>query len=134
MPQGLWKPCFKQGCPNLTREKYCAAHARLEEAERRVRAERYNKTARNADSQRLYESPAWRKLRAIYLKRNPLCERCYAEGRITPAVICDHKVEIKDGGARLDPDNLQSLCHAHHNKKTAAERAKRNENGGNDNG
>ncbi|MDR3318529.1 MAG: HNH endonuclease [Clostridiales bacterium] len=126
MPQKMLRPCYKQGCPNLTREKYCAAHAHLEEAEKRERAERYNKTARNADSQRLYESPEWRKLRAVYLKRNPLCERCYAEGRITPAVICDHKVEIKDGGAKLDMENITALCRGCHNKKTAAEKQKRN--------
>ena len=127
MPQKMLKPCFKQGCPNLTREKYCAKHAHLEEADRRATQAFYNKTARDPEAQRLYESPEWRRLRAIYFKRNPLCEVCYAEGRITPAVICDHKVEIKDGGAKLDIENVTAMCRACHNKKTASERAKRND-------
>jgi 5-methylcytosine-specific restriction protein A len=127
MPQGLWKPCAKAGCPNLTHGRYCEVHAELEEREKRERAERYNKFDRDKDGQKLYESPAWRRLRAIYLKRNPLCEVCYAEGRITPAVICDHRVEIKDGGAKLDMANITAMCYACHNKKTAIERAKRND-------
>jgi 5-methylcytosine-specific restriction protein A len=118
----------------LTREKYCAVHAHLEEKEKRERQARYNRETRDAEAQRLYESPEWRRLRALYIKRNPLCERCFADGRrITPAAIVDHRVEIKDGGGRLDPENLTSLCRACHNKKTALERAKRNGNGGNGN-
>jgi 5-methylcytosine-specific restriction protein A len=128
MPQKMLHPCFKQGCPNLTREKYCEAHAHLAEADKRARQEYYNTAVRDPEAQRFYESHAWRRLRAIYLKRNPLCEACYAEGRITPAVICDHKIEIKDGGARLDMANVTALCRSCHNKKTAQERTKRNDN------
>jgi 5-methylcytosine-specific restriction protein A len=127
MPQKMLRPCFKQGCPNLTREKYCEAHAHLEAEEKRERTERYNRNARDPEMQKLYESADWRRLRAIYLKRNPLCEVCYAKSRIMPAVICDHKVEIKDGGAKLDMENVTAMCPSCHNKKTAQERAKRNE-------
>jgi 5-methylcytosine-specific restriction endonuclease McrA len=40
-------------------------------------------------------------------------------------VIADHIVERKDGGADLDPNNIELLCHAHHQKKTALARARR---------
>lgn len=33
--------------------------------------------------------------------------------------VLDHIIELKDGGAPFDEDNVQSLCHRHHNKKTA---------------
>lgn len=135
MPKGMWKQCHVPGCPGLTRQgKYCEKHAHLEDAERRERASRYNKTARDIGSQKLYDSAEWRKLREIHIRRNPLCESCLENGRITPAVIVDHKVEIKDGGGRLDPDNLQSLCRSCHNKKTAQERAKRKDTGDKVNG
>lgn len=38
MPERPWRPCHAFGCPPLTREKYCPAHAglaRQEEAARR---------------------------------------------------------------------------------------------------
>jgi 5-methylcytosine-specific restriction protein A len=122
----MLRPCHKQGCPNLTREKYCEKHKHLEEQDRQERQRYYNEKIRSTEVQGFYESPAWRKLRRQKLGQMPLCEICYANKRITPAVIVDHKIEIKDGGAALDMKNLQSVCHACHNKKTAAERLKRN--------
>jgi len=125
MPLKMLHPCHKQGCPNLTREKYCEAYAHLAEAEARERNNRYNAHARDPEAQAFYESPAWRALRKRKLAAMPLCEICYAEGRMTAAVIVDHIVEIKDGGQPLAMENLQSVCKACHNKKTAQERAKR---------
>ncbi len=133
MPQSMWKQCKVPGCPGLTRQgKYCEKHKHLEERDKRERNLYYNQNARTAESQAFYESPAWRNLRRQKLRQMPLCEICYAEGRIEKAVMVDHKIEIKDGGAALDIENLTSICHACHNKKTARERAKRNEDGGND--
>ena len=56
-----------------------------------------------------YQSTAWRKLRAIKLKEEPMCEECARLGRLTPAQMVDHIVPINKGGAGLDLDNLQSL-------------------------
>ena len=130
MPNGMWKQCKVPGCPGLTKTKYCDKHSHLEQQEKKKRQAYYNKNLRNAESQQFYESPEWRKLRALHLKRNPLCEKCFVNGRITPAVIVDHKVEIKDGGGKLDAENLTSMCRACHNKKTAQERASRNNRNG----
>lgn len=50
------------------------------------------------------------------------CEVCGTrQGRL----YADHIVEIEDGGAPFDDRNGQCLCHAHHQQKTARERAKR---------
>lgn len=69
-----------------------------------------------------YQSAEWRSLVAdLKVIRGPWCEKCGAGGRI----IGDHKVERKDGGADLDPDNVELLCMRCHNRKTAAARAKR---------
>jgi 5-methylcytosine-specific restriction enzyme A len=40
------------------------------------------------------------------------------------ARVVDHVKAIKDGGARLDWSNLQSLCTACHNRKTAEDARK----------
>ncbi|MAE92984.1 MAG: HNH endonuclease [Pelagibaca sp.] len=69
-----------------------------------------------------YQSKEWRDLvRRIKAERGNWCERCGSKHR----VIGDHKVERKDGGAELDPANIELLCQACHNRKTALARAKR---------
>jgi hypothetical protein len=51
---------------------------------------------------------------------------CLAEGREVPGQIVDHVREIKDGGALTSEDNAMTLCHWHHNNKTAEAKAVRN--------
>ena len=70
----------------------------------------------------LYSSKAWLSLMSrIKRLRGNHCERCEAKGRL----VGDHIVELKDGGAPLDPANVQLLCWSCHTIKTNAERAKR---------
>lgn len=68
---------------------------------------------------RFYQSAEWAEAR----KRQPnkWCAICGATKRL----ILDHKVERKDGGADLDPSNLEWLCLSHHNTKTAEAKARR---------
>lgn len=69
-----------------------------------------------------YQTPEWRRLAArIKRERGPRCEVCGSGHR----VIADHIVELSDGGAPLDPSNVQLLCQAHHNRKTEQARARR---------
>jgi len=73
-----------------------------------------------ADS--FYHSREWKSLVAqVKAARGNWCERCGSRRR----VIADHKIERRDGGADLDPANIELLCHAHHQAKTAAARAAR---------
>lgn len=70
----------------------------------------------------IYKSNRWRKISERYRQNNPLCVVCKAEGKATAADVVDHIMEIKDGGEAFNEANLQSLCHRHHNAKTARER------------
>lgn len=70
----------------------------------------------------LYVSPEWRALvRAIKAERGAWCEDCGSRHRVAG----DHVIEVKDGGAPLDKGNIRLRCQACHNRKTAAEQAKR---------
>src|SRR5688572_25706712 len=62
----------------------------------------------------------WDRLSTAYRKKNPFCKFCLEQGRMTLVVlgntgVVDHKWPIEDGGPTWDPNNLQSLCHGHHN-------------------
>ena len=76
-----------------------------------------------------YRSSAWAGLvRTIKAQRGYRCEAegCGRDCSRTPrALIGDHIVERKDGGADFDPLNVQLLCIGCHNRKTARERARR---------
>ena len=75
---------------------------------------------RPSSTQRGYDR-LWYKVRNRFKKANPLCRLCKLAGRIVPASVVDHRVPISEGGARLDPANLQSLCKPCHDHKTATE-------------
>lgn len=72
----------------------------------------YNDNRRDKDAAAFYNSKEWRSVRKLVLDRNPLCCMCDR-----PADVVDHIVEIRDGGAKLDLDNLRPMCHYHHNKR-----------------
>lgn len=122
MPRIPKHPCPYPGCGALVeyRTTYCPKH-QIVYAERN---REYDKTRPEA---KFYHSTRWRKLRDWFIKTHPLCETCLKNGRVEPAVVVDHIMEIADGGARLDAGNLQALCIACHNQKTFEEKIKRNE-------
>ena len=62
-------------------------------------------------------------MRATFLHAHPVCGVCAARGRFVAAVVVDHVLPLKDGGARFDWANLAALCVADHNAKTARETA-----------
>lgn len=72
-----------------------------------------------------YQSTAWKAMKARLARERG--RRCQEPGCQTPhdRVILDHIHERKDGGADLDPSNLQWLCFTHHERKTAASRRAR---------
>lgn len=75
-----------------------------------------------AKFQRFYQSAKWQRTRLIKLSESPLCEMCLVSGITTPAVHVDHKISLaEDYSKRLDYDNLQSLDHSCHSKKTKRE-------------
>ena len=60
----------------------------------------------------------WRKFRAEQLRREPLCRICTSAGRIVSGGVVDH---IDADTYNNSPANLQTLCKACHDKKTASE-------------
>lgn len=79
-----------------------------------------------------YSSQAWRTLRARKLQDQPLCEcaDCERTGAVVPATTVDHRIERSERpDLELDYSNLVSMSHAHHNRKTARERHRRNREG-----
>ncbi len=119
MPDLPMKPYRHPGCPALTREQYCSAHAAQAAAQ-------YDRD-RAGDDRQFYSRAQWRKVRRLKLRATPLCEHCPAD-RPTAAREVDHKID-----RRVRPDlafawdNLQSLCKSCHSRKTAREHlARRN--------
>ena len=77
---------------------------------------------RGRADERGYDSK-WKNLRNAFITENPLCKHCEEQGRTTPATEVDHIKAFcgKNDPLRLDWQNLQSLCHSCHVKKTRRE-------------
>jgi 5-methylcytosine-specific restriction endonuclease McrA len=59
---------------------------------------------------------AWQRLRKRHLQGQPMCVRCGGPGQDV-----DHVVSVKRAPQRrLDPTNLQTMCHSCHSKATNA--------------
>lgn len=81
---------------------------------RRPWSKKVNQGATYTDTS-FYRSSAWRALRAQKLKISPYCECDDCVGKKVIADMVHHVLEISEGGAPLDINNLQSLrnhpCH-----------------------
>lgn len=70
------------------------------------------------EAEKFYRSAPWRKCRAAYLMGEPLCEECKSTGQITEATIVHHIRPYREAPhLGLVFENLQSLCHRHHEAK-----------------
>ncbi|MBR1810140.1 MAG: HNH endonuclease [Clostridia bacterium] len=107
MPRRPKRPCSWPGCGNLTDGQYCSLH----ETQARRRYDRYE---RSPDVNRKY-GRVWKRIRDRYAAEHPLCERCLAEGRMTPVDEVHHILPVTQGGTH-DRGNLMSLCRSCHNK------------------
>ena len=108
VPRKPKKPCAYQGCVALTDKRYCEVHQKLE-------AKRYNKYDRDPATHKRYGS-TWKKIRATFLKSNPLCEICKNEHeQFVPATLAHHKKKLTDGGSN-DWSNLMALCTSCHSR------------------
>lgn len=125
------KRCNASRCRTLIdyTQQYCSQHkpkARIKQATYSERVER------DSEAVKFYKSKHWERTSRNYRYKQPICERCLTLGIVTPADVVDHVKERKDLSddeqhLLYDESNLMSLCHACHNRKTAQERAKRNE-------
>lgn len=106
MPIKPFRPCNQMGCPELIRDgRYCERHKK--EKQKQI------DTSRGSSKDRGYDG-RWQQVRALCLKRNPLCQRCHEAGLIRPAALVHHVKSISKGGAVYAFDNLRALCTACH--------------------
>lgn len=113
MPERAPSACRRPGCSGVVRDGVCSHCGPL-----RKRTSAAHDERRGSSRARGYDA-RWERLRRMHLAGEPLCRMCLAQGRVTPAVLVDHIVPVRDGGAVLDDDNLQSLCRVCHDAKTA---------------
>lgn len=115
MPSAPKKACSKFGCKEVVErgQRFCSEHKSLYQ-------EAIDKK-RGTAAQRGYGS-RWQKARLGFLRNNPLCLHCQAEGVIASATVVDHIIPHKGDMALFwDRDNWQPLCKRHHDIKTATE-------------
>ena len=113
MAKRAQRPCAYTGCPNLTRERWCKDH----QGERWA----YTQRRKGTSTQRGYGA-TWQKLRKLVIARDSgLCQPCMKQGKVTPFNAVDH-IRPKEQGGTDDMGNLQCICKACHDAKTARER------------
>lgn len=112
MPTKAPTTCRRLGCRGLVRAGVCSACGPV----RRESAVEHDER-RGSSRERGYDA-RWERVRRMHLAGEPLCRMCQQAGRVTLAVLVDHITPIRDGGERLDDDNLQSLCRRCHDEKT----------------
>ena len=113
MPPKIPRPCTHPGCGVLTVDRRCERHRKLHR--------KHQDVARGSAHARGYGA-RWQRARLLFLDAHPLCMRCEAKGRVTPANVVDH-IEPHKGNRELfwDESNWQALCAPCHNSKTAKE-------------
>jgi len=108
--------CAQPGCPTLVPRGYCVTH-------RAVHRARPWALRQAAPKLRGYGNE-WKRLRTWFMRQpgNQLCRICEQHGTLVLATDCDHIVPFHglEDPNRLNPKNLQPLCHACHQQKTAA--------------
>jgi 5-methylcytosine-specific restriction protein A len=63
--------------------------------------------------QAVYNTPRWKKLRALKVQDAPICEECLKKGKVTPTEEVHHIIPFEidnDISLAYDFDNLISLC------------------------
>lgn len=80
------------------------------------------KRSSQAANYSLYNSKRWRKVSKIERSKEPLCAACQALDLVVKADVRDHIIPVEHGGSFWDDRNRWSLCHDHHNSKSAREK------------
>lgn len=106
------RPCRHPGCAVLSRDGWCPAHKPRPAARRESAA--WNSW---------YSLPIWtRELRPAQLLREPFCRECARRGLRVRATDVDHVQDHKGNWTLfISENNLESLCHSCHSRKTMRE-------------
>ena len=105
--------CRKQGCNALVESGYCEKHKQDDYK----RYDQYRESAAKRGYGR-----KWKRERARFLAKNPLCVECQRGDKLIAATVVDHIIPHK-GDQKLfwDRKNWQPLCKRHHDQKTVRE-------------
>lgn len=135
MPTAPTPLCSAAGCPNPSATSYSTGNGGPCELHRITR-DRTKTAARGTSSERGYDSAWYRFLKRFRsgldldakdpdfiekLQARNRCAHCHPHRRTTTRLEFDHITPLSQGGARLDPANVQPLCFACHRRKTARE-------------
>lgn len=74
------------------------------------RARRDQRSPEAQAYRKLYKTTRWQAIRSYQLSTEPLCRTCRAEGRATPATVCDHIEPHKGDLDKFFTGPFQSLC------------------------
>lgn len=120
MPRRPPTVCRHPGCTRLVAASYCEEHAAARK-EQAAEDQRKQDQRRGSSAARGYDS-RWRKARAGYLRKHPLCRLHQMRGELEPATVVDHIIPHRGDKARFwDSNNWQPLCKRCHDRKTATE-------------
>ena len=106
---------WRSGCSKVVplKQRYCEEHEKIR-ARERTKANR----EKNPLEQAFYNSKEWRWLSRNIRSTQQFCEGCKRQGLAKFGDLVDHIVPLKLAWPlRLEPSNLQVLCHQCHNKK-----------------
>ena len=107
MPHSALKPCSYPGCSALVAHGRCDQHPYPD--------------AHDHESQRLYNTRQWKRIRRAQLVKDPWCADCLGDGIYMPASEVDHILPHRGDPIKFYTGPLQSLCHICHSRKTASE-------------
>ena len=118
MPAKLMRGCKERLCPKraVNSAGYCEDHERKEVSSRFARNKRRASSDDRSEHHSFYNSQLWRNMRRMHLHKEPVCQSCGI-----PGDMVDHIIPMHEGGDRLDPFNLQTLCNRCHAKKRGCE-------------
>jgi 5-methylcytosine-specific restriction protein A len=116
MPTRAKHPCHQPGCNRIIRTgTYCDEHRKTQAT---LRRERDPELA-------FYKTNQWRRFRAWFIARHPLCVRCLANQRLVPTEQVHHKKPRRTHPElAFDEENCEALCHGCHSRETMRERYK----------
>ena len=123
MPKRAPTNCRIPNCPGLAYEGgYCPKHlaiVRQRQAQALDALRRKTDQQRPSANRRGYTSQ-YRAKRKKFLETHPWCEDEFGlhPGRLVRAIVCDHRIPLRQGG-KDDDSNYVQRCKTCHNHKTA---------------
>ncbi|MCR4627374.1 MAG: HNH endonuclease [Treponema sp.] len=110
------KICKKAGCGRaaIAGKDYCERHINNAAVlDRKI----FTKRGKSSQWHSLYESPEWRRRRAAFLKKYPICFICGGKSTIVDHII-PHRGDLT---LFWDENNWQPMCQRCHSRKTLKE-------------